>query len=87
MLVWFRPDPPAAGRLDRPPHPVRARPPLLSDLPRLLVVASAPNAAPGWDGRPQLLPGILDQGRIPTYLHPFDNLASSRVEEAAGMAA
>lgn len=27
---------------------------------------------------------ILDQGRIPTYLHTFDNLASSRVAAAAG---
>jgi len=27
---------------------------------------------------------ILDQGRIPTYLHTFDNAASSRVAAAAG---
>jgi GNAT superfamily N-acetyltransferase len=27
---------------------------------------------------------ILDEGRIPTYLHTFDNLASSRVAAAAG---
>ena len=27
---------------------------------------------------------ILDQGRIPTYLHTFDNLASARVAAAAG---
>ena len=30
---------------------------------------------------------ILDQGRIPTYLHTFDNLASSRVAAAAGFPA
>ncbi|MGZ4551479.1 MAG: GNAT family N-acetyltransferase [Blastococcus sp.] len=27
---------------------------------------------------------VLDQGRIPTYLHTFDNVASSRVAAAAG---